>query len=844
MYFINSYKLRRSKPADRKKNVYEMTVERFEESNVMKTGYMVNEYLDGDPLVRPFYDFDMYLDTSDGKIPQQIYDEQLEKFKGVVQKLHPGAEAAYAERCGLKSYKGRMVDYISFRAYIKGYKMRVSEIGQYIKVMFPLNDSGMDPNVYKGNDQCLGVINAHKTREDTRVLKPITHINEKRAFLAQYMYGDEEELMISSQKVTPQDSGIVIQQSSGAGKFNTSIARITDDDISPTLPNLNQISFLKVPVQWKDCEQRLKSLGFTKLSMVAERQCGYDFDADRSCMCPVCQIRIHDNNQWYIIHIYGSMYLVKNYSIHCKTVLIGLDDDILTQIIKAPKTDSLYADLFVSSVGNHICWTEGKSFMHFNGIRWKRILEEQVQRFVEDVLNSVMKLTVRFLNERRYQIDTNHDMGAEEKKSAKAQAEVDYKNSVLALDIVRRRQNLKHILDIVKTRLVVPQFDELIDRNGWIMGFENGILDLETLQFRQGVPTDMVSFSTGYAYISPEDPEWDENIMEEVVAFIKRIYPVDEEREVIQRYGGYCLLGVHPEKIFVVLTDTRSGYNGKSKFSMCMTAALGKDYSKDGGKCALLYQNDFGDNINSHSAGCLAYDKKRLVIMEELSNTKSLDNEFIKKLNGGSAEFEGRAAYSRQDTNMKWITKMILNCNNRKFPKFDWSDNALLDRLVTIHHRSKFYTQLDEYEQHKDEPYTFMAEGCDDKIAGIWRPYIMQWLLEGLQRWHKERFAVIPTICRDWKRELVSQQDTFTPWFEDHLVKSEDKKDYVTLSSLYEHFKEDCPEERNRKTYIGLKGFSEKLQTLLGPCIMQAKFKVDGEWVRARSLWYGWKYES
>ncbi|KAJ3041594.1 hypothetical protein HDV00_009071 [Rhizophlyctis rosea] len=82
---------------------------------------------------------------------------------------------------------------------------------------------------------------------------------------------------------------------------------------------------------------------------------------------------------------------------------------------------------------------------------------------------------------------------------------------------------------------------------------------------------------------------------------------------------------------------------------------------------------------------------------------------------------------------------------------------------------SKFYTNSETYEKHKNEPYTFMAEDVDEKIDTVWRPYILLWILDGLRRYNEVRFSVIPAVCRNWRQGLVAQQDTVTPWLQDNV---------------------------------------------------------------------------
>ncbi len=261
----------------------------------------------------------------------------------------------------------------------------------------------------------------------------------------------------------------------------------------------------------------------------------------------------------------------------------------------------------------------------------------------------------------------------------------------------------------------------------------------------------------------------------------------------------------------------------------------------DGGNNAILYKSDVDhSSVDSHSAGMLAYEFKRLVILEELSDKRQLDNERIKKLHGGSAEFEGRQFLLKDRRRFHWITKMILNCNNRKFPQFDWNDEALVQRLLSIHHRSKFYTDAADYELHKDDPHTFLAKDFDELIKGEWRPYMLNWLLKGLANYHSIRFSVVPAACKNWRTDLVNEQNIVLPWFNRYLVYTKNEKDYVRKVDLYKHF-------RDHLTGTGVKVMKESdlvisLQGIIGTrseLLPRKKFNGKYEY----SVWIGWTWE-
>ena len=313
-----------------------------------------------------------------------------------------------------------------------------------------------------------------------------------------------------------------------------------------------------------------------------------------------------------------------------------------------------------------------------------------------------------------------------------------------------------------------------MDSNPLLLGAGSDVIDLKasnpdtgtfTTVLRRARPEDLVTKSVGYDV--PKDGFGDFAAVEAVFA---QIYPVEEERRFFQLYGGYCLLGINPAKGFLCLTDRRKGDNGKSTAVNLLRAALGADYVIDN-KQNLLYEARYSTNVNAHDSGMLAFEGKRLAIMEELSANKTLDTSVMKQLTGGEAHISVRPAGAADTKSMLWSAKLITVFNEGCVPKFKVEDDAFTKRMMVMPHRAFFCKDHSMRAEHAGEEYTYDADGA--KIEALeaqpWK--ILAWFLGGVEAYWasgKVEFQV-PSACRQWAGELVHEQDPLRLWLSEHL---------------------------------------------------------------------------
>ena len=119
-------------------------------------------------------------------------------------------------------------------------------------------------------------------------------------------------------------------------------------------------------------------------------------------------------------------------------------------------------------------------------------------------------------------------------------------------------------------------------------------------------------------------------------------------------------------------------------------------------------------------------------------------------------------------------------------PAFDTSDVPFINRMLTVPHRSGFYTSVDEFNAHADEPYTYLGiDGFASRHFPAWRPYFMRWLLEGYQTYCSDTFCTIPPGCKQLKEKLIGEKNVIAKFVATVLEFTDNDEDRVSQKQLW-----------------------------------------------------------
>ena len=218
-------------------------------------------------------------------------------------------------------------------------------------------------------------------------------------------------------------------------------------------------------------------------------------------------------------------------------------------------------------------------------------------------------------------------------------------------------------------------FSKKLNSNKNLVGFNNGIFDLEKNEFRDGCPTDYISMSVGYDFTYNHTDKY-----EELLTFLEDIQPNKEERDYMLTYLSIALFG-NALELFTILTGC--GRNGKSKLVELLKVTFGEYF---GSVQSQLFTRPRPD-ANSPDPGLLSLSRKKIVVASEPEKNNKLNSGFIKFITGrDSTTLRNCHSNDMIEFTANFVTLLI--CND--IPECDDIDNAFSKRLRCINFPTEF----------------------------------------------------------------------------------------------------------------------------------------------------------
>ena len=347
---------------------------------------------------------------------------------------------------------------------------------------------------------------------------------------------------------------------------------------------------------------------------------------------------------------------------------------------------------------------------------------------------------------------------------------------------------IAHAAQILRARAAIAVRHGVFDHDPWLLGVENGIIDLHTGTLLEKDLMRLVAKSAPVRFDPDADhPRW--------VKYLERVQPDAAMRDCLQEIAGACLTGIQLERCFIFFCG--EGGNGKSIFMAVLLALLGEDYGYVCQK-ALIFQPHKAAGEQAAAANDVAdLDGKRLITVEE-QRGRRWNTEFIKGYTGGGSQ-HARQLY-KTGRNIKPTGKIIVPANEE--PDLDEFGEAIRRRFALL----RWDVTLTDEEKITFEVY---LEELKKDLPGI-----LNWALTGLQRLIKNKWRLkLPAAAAEATEKYLSEQDEVKHFLETSF--EEDRVEHHCLvSDMYKIFKDDWLEED--RFVMGKKKFTSQLKNHYG----------------------------
>jgi P4 family phage/plasmid primase-like protien len=344
-----------------------------------------------------------------------------------------------------------------------------------------------------------------------------------------------------------------------------------------------------------------------------------------------------------------------------------------------------------------------------------------------------------------------------------------------------------------------PNFEDKLDSNPTLIGFENGIYDMETNEFREGRPEDYVSFSTGINYLEydPDNP-----YIEQVNDFMRKVLTHEEVREYVLTLFASMLDGTNRDEKFHIWTG--SGSNGKSKIVELFQQTIG-DYACIFNVSMLTQKRAKSNETNSELAIAKG---RRFVILQEPEENEKMQVGMMKEMTGGD-KVQCRRLF-REPINFKPMFTMVLTCNH--MPGVPSDDGGTWRRVRRVEFTSKFTDSPSPKNPNEfkiDRELSQKFEAWKETFMAILLQYYMRYRVHGITE---------PAKIMEYTMEYQRKNDVFAE-FCDNYVRKEDGS-FVNVATLFQIFREYCRDD-NIRTSKNIKkaDFQEALEKKYGSAI-------------------------
>ena len=349
------------------------------------------------------------------------------------------------------------------------------------------------------------------------------------------------------------------------------------------------------------------------------------------------------------------------------------------------------------------------------------------------------------------------------------------------------------VMNYLTEYLYHEKFNEKIDYNIGFLAFKNGILDLKTGVFRNGLlPDDYISFTLDFDYtknaVDKNSFVWKQ--------FKKVLNNNDEHLDYFMSLVGHSFTGdsalVKAMYFMIDGSGEGKGDNGKTFLFNIIKSIMGDYVGKP--TSSLLEKNNA--KVHKQITGLKG---KRFIFMEEFPQ-KAINCDLMKEL-GDGGEMNNEVMFGTMEKIN--IIGMFFALSNHT-PKLDADEAAGYNRYKEVSFKSHF-DRTGDREEENEGGLEFIADtSLGAKIVNEYRDEVIGLILQYAMRFYTSGIPPTPIEFLQAEQQTKASNDKFLEWFQDNCEKG-DEDDKLAEKKIAEMSGIDAKKVRNGMGRLGYK---------------------------------------
>jgi len=350
-----------------------------------------------------------------------------------------------------------------------------------------------------------------------------------------------------------------------------------------------------------------------------------------------------------------------------------------------------------------------------------------------------------------------------------------FKQAGNAMLYLEKKPNRATLISDLSNEFFDPEFYKNLDTNRMVFLCNNGVLDLETCQFRKGLPKDISTLNCDYNYPYDTENEEAQHIFAEIEEFMDKIFPDLEVQNYVMNLYAEKLSGIVRREEFFI--HTGSGKNGKSIFSFLLKQVFGQYFQMTD---PTLF-SQIRDDPDKPAPTIANIRGKRVIMSSEPKAEKGLQCDTIKRLTGGDP-ITGRHL-NKDPITFYPMCMWNMQCND--IPDMDSTDHGTWRRIHVINYPSRFVDGKSEMLNDPEKyPHHYAEDNTIKDKLEKWAPYFLVMLFNRYQELKKDNFRClgdefIPMPVREATEKYKQIANVYELFAKEHTIDNPGHKQSV-----------------------------------------------------------------